>query len=52
MTTRKSRRPHRPMPEDPEELAMAMFRKADRDLEKKLGNPEEVRIVNRVKRKK
>ena len=39
MTTRKIPRSPRPMPDDPRELAHAMFRKADRDLEKKLGRP-------------
>ena len=39
MTTGKLPRSPRPMPEDPRELALAMFRSADRKLEEKQGRP-------------
>ena len=53
MTTGKLPRSPRPMPEDPQELARAMFRQADRKLEDKLGEPlEEVRRARRLKRRK
>ncbi|MCY4474799.1 MAG: hypothetical protein OXC83_05120 [Chloroflexi bacterium] len=38
---RPKRIPDPPMPEDPKVLARAMFRQADRELEKKLGMSKE-----------